>query len=85
MLCKIEVWSFKVTTILGRACDGPSTQLIDPTSCVKMGDTTNGAEELVDISSYHMLSAGKNWRSYKPSLKLDKKLVACAPVGEAVK
>jgi hypothetical protein len=50
-----------------------------------MGDTTNGAEELVDISSYHMLSAGKNWRSYKPSLKLDKKLVACAPVGEAVK
>jgi hypothetical protein len=21
LLCKIEVWNFKVTTILGRACD----------------------------------------------------------------
>jgi hypothetical protein len=29
-----------------------------------------------------MLSAGKNWSSYKPSVKLDKKVVAYAPVGE---
>jgi hypothetical protein len=31
-----------------------------------------------------MLSAGKNWRSYKPSMKIDKKVVAyiSAPVGE---
>jgi hypothetical protein len=39
---------------------GPSIQLIDATSCVKMCDTTIGAEELVDISSYQTLSASKN-------------------------
>jgi hypothetical protein len=38
---------------------GPSTQLIDATSCVKMCDATIGAEELADISSYQMLSADK--------------------------
>ncbi len=39
---------------------GPSTQLIDATSCVKMCNAMIGAEELVDISSYQMLSADKN-------------------------
>jgi hypothetical protein len=39
---------------------GPSTQLIDATSCVKMCDATIGAEELTDISSYQTLSADKN-------------------------
>jgi hypothetical protein len=38
---------------------GPSTQLIDVTSCVKMCDVTIGAEELVDISSYQTMSADK--------------------------
>ncbi len=39
---------------------GPSTQLIDATSCVKMCDATIRAEKLVDISSYQTLSADKN-------------------------
>ena len=43
---------------------GPSTQLIDATSCVKMWNATIGAEELSYISSYQTLSADKNWKSY---------------------
>ncbi len=39
---------------------GPSTQLVDATSCVKMCDTTIGVEELADISSYQTLSVNKN-------------------------
>jgi hypothetical protein len=39
---------------------GPSTQLNDVTSCVKMCNATIGAEELADISSYQTLSADKN-------------------------
>jgi hypothetical protein len=42
----------------------PSTQLIDATSCVKMWNTTIGAEELAVISSYQTLSVDKNWKSY---------------------
>ena len=32
LLCKIEVWNFKVTTILGRACD--EVQRASPTTAV---------------------------------------------------
>jgi hypothetical protein len=38
---------------------GPSTQLIDATSCIKMCNATIEAEELVDISSYRTLSVDK--------------------------
>jgi hypothetical protein len=38
---------------------GPSTQLINATSCIKMCDATIGAKELVDISSYKTLSSDK--------------------------
>jgi len=44
--------------------NGPSTQLIDTTSCVKIWDATIVAEELANISSYQTLSADKNWKSY---------------------
>ncbi len=37
--------------------NGPSTQLIDATSCVKMWNATIGAEELAVISSYQTFSA----------------------------
>jgi hypothetical protein len=47
-----------------------STQLIDATSCVKIWNTTIGAEELANISSYQTLSADKIWKSYKPITKL---------------
>jgi hypothetical protein len=39
---------------------GPSTQLIDQTSDLKICDATNGAEELADISSYQTLSEDTN-------------------------
>jgi hypothetical protein len=57
--------------------NGPSTQLIDGTSCVKMWDSPNGAEELTHISSYQQLLVDKNWRSYKPSKKIIIKVGAC--------
>jgi hypothetical protein len=44
--------------------NGPSTQLINATSCVKMRNATIGAEKLAIISSYQMLSADKNLKSY---------------------
>jgi hypothetical protein len=39
---------------------GPSTQLVDATSCVKMCNAMIGAEKLSYILSYQMLSAEKN-------------------------
>jgi hypothetical protein len=39
---------------------GPSPQLVDVTSCVKMCDATIGAKELSYILSYQTLSADKN-------------------------
>jgi hypothetical protein len=47
----------------------PSTQHVETTSCVKMWDTTIGAEELVDISSYQMLLEDTNSKSYQPWMK----------------
>jgi hypothetical protein len=40
--------------------NGPSTQLIDGTSCVKMCNAAIAAEELSYILSYQMLSMDKN-------------------------
>ncbi len=40
--------------------NGPSAQLIDLTSYLKMWESTIGAEELMDISSYQTLSSDKN-------------------------
>jgi hypothetical protein len=39
---------------------GPSTQLVDATSCIKMCNVTIVAEELAEISSYQMLSVEKS-------------------------
>ena len=39
--------------------NGPSTQLIDATSCIKMWDNMIGAEELTHISIYQTLLAAK--------------------------
>jgi hypothetical protein len=52
-------WSLVVYEILIPP-KGPSTQLVDVTSCVKMRDDTIGAEELSYILSYQTLSADKN-------------------------
>jgi hypothetical protein len=50
----------------------PSTQHIEATSYVKMWDVAIGAEEHVYISSYQMLPADKNLKSYLPWTKLVK-------------
>jgi hypothetical protein len=44
--------------------NGPSTQLIDATSCIKMRNARIVAEELVNISSYQTLAWDENWKSY---------------------
>jgi hypothetical protein len=51
-------WSLVVYENFGTR-NRSSTQLIDATSCIKMWNATIGAEELVDISSYQMLSGDK--------------------------
>ncbi len=51
--------------------NGPSTQLINVTSCIKMRNATIGAEELPDISSYQTFLPDKNWKSYLAITKLD--------------
>ena len=51
-------WSLVVYVNSGTR-NGPFTQLINTTSCVKMWNSTIGAEELMDISSYQTLSADK--------------------------
>ncbi len=52
--------------------NGPSTQLIDATSCVKICNAAIVAEELSYILSYQMLSTDKKSKSYKPWMKLIK-------------
>jgi hypothetical protein len=51
--------------------NGPSPQLIDATSCVKMWTATIGAEEFVHIYSYQNQTfwADKNSKSYWDSMK----------------
>jgi hypothetical protein len=44
-----------------KARNGPSTQLIEATSCVERWNTTIKAEELHNFSSYQMLIMDKNW------------------------
>jgi hypothetical protein len=51
--------------------NGPSTQLIDASSFIKIRDATIGAEELVNISSYQTLWGDNNWKSYYAITKLD--------------
>ncbi len=53
---------------------GPSTQLIDATSCIKLWNTTIVAEELTNISSYQMLWGDKNCIVIKQSRSLINKL-----------
>ncbi len=55
---------------------GPSTHVIDATSCVKIWDNKHQEEELAHILSYQTLSADKNWKSYQGQTKLVKKMVA---------
>ncbi len=43
---------------------GPSTHVIDVTSCIKMWDSKHKEEELAHILSYQTLLADKNRKSY---------------------
>jgi hypothetical protein len=58
-----------------KAQNGPSTQLIEATSCVERSNATIGAEELSNFSSYQMLTTDRNWQSYLAAMKLVKKWV----------
>ncbi len=51
---------------------GPSTQLIDATSCIKVSDAMIVVEELIYILSYQTLSTDKHSKSYKSWTKLIK-------------
>ena len=44
-----------------KARNGPSTQLIEATSCVERSNATIQAEELSYLSSYQTLTTDKNW------------------------
>ncbi len=43
---------------------GPSTHIINATSCIKMQDIKHKEEELALILSYQTLLVDKNWKSY---------------------
>jgi hypothetical protein len=57
-----------------KAWNGPSTQLIEATSCVELSNAMLKAEELSYFSSYQTLPTDKDWWSYQPAEKLVKKL-----------
>jgi hypothetical protein len=48
---------------LQKGQNGPSTQLIEATSCVERSNTTIN-EELSYLSSHQMLTTDNNWQSY---------------------
>ena len=55
-----------------KARNGPSTQLIEATSCVERSNATIQAEELSYLSSHQTLIADKNSRRYHARTKLVK-------------
>ena len=74
-------WGFMVahnTTITPKASakkarKGHSTHVIDATSDVKIAINSQIAESLMNISSYHTLTADKNWWRYSIRTKLFKR------------
>jgi len=57
-------------------------QHIEAASCIKIRDTTIGAEELADVSSYQTLPADKNSKKLLYAhTKLVKKAGTYAPIG----
>ncbi len=58
---------------------GPSTHVINATSCVKIWDSKHKEEEHVHILSYQTLPAEKNGKVIKVERSLLKKMVAYTP------
>jgi hypothetical protein len=56
-----------------KARNGPSTQLIEATSCVERWNATIKADEVILLSSYQTLRTDKNRRSYQSAKKLVEK------------
>ena len=71
-----QFWHKKLSCVIvkrvQKAQKGPSTQLIEATSCVESWNATLKAEELSYFSGYQMLSTDKNRWSYRPSKKVIK-------------
>jgi len=66
--CGVVKLLFKAS--VQKARNGPSTQLIEVTSCVERSNATIKAEEHSKLSSYHTLTADKKSRRYHARMKL---------------
>jgi hypothetical protein len=69
----VALWKSLFEASVQKAQNGPSTQLIEATSCVERSNATMKAEELNYLSSYQTLRTDKNRRSYQSPKKLVKK------------
>jgi hypothetical protein len=54
-----EIAAFKAS--IQNTQNGPSTQLVEATNCLKRSNATIGAEDLSNFSIYQMLTTDKNW------------------------
>ena len=74
---KIELWHCETAVLklaFKRHEKGPSTQLIEATSCVERSNATIQAEELSYLSSHQTLIADKNLQRYHARTKPFKKI-----------
>jgi hypothetical protein len=57
----VALWKSLFKASVQKAQNGPSTQLIEATSCVERSNATIKAKELRNFSSYQTLITDKNW------------------------
>jgi hypothetical protein len=72
---KIELWRCETAVLkldFQKARKGPSTQLIEATSCVERSNAMIQAKELSYLSSHQTLIADKNSQRYHARTKLVK-------------
>ena len=68
----VALWKSLFEASVQKARNGPSTQLIEATSCVERSNATIQAEELSYLSSHQTLIADKNSQRYHARTKLVK-------------
>jgi len=56
----VALWILRFEASVQKARNGPSTHVIEATSCVERSNTTIQAEELIYLSSYQTLTTDKN-------------------------
>ena len=57
----VALWKLLFKASVQKAQNGPSTQLIEATSCIERSNAMINAEELCNFSSYQTLITDKNW------------------------